>query len=340
MRSVAKRQPHILHHWLWLLMGLFIALTSVFVSRITWLLTHASSQSHPYQTMVYNPIGKAHTHVARKPTVILGPLWVMEDAPKTKTVLESTPKIKLPAPPASIFNPVVVRTATVTTTPSMHLAAFFKASIEAAPKTIIPTYVPPAELPIPQAASTQAVATPMPAPVKIADMPPLSPRTVHFSANPRPPSTMPLQTRIALVNQHLQQGEYRPALALVDRGLQQYPQSNQLIKLKALILVGLQQPGAALTLLRDNEPNIKHDPDWYAFIAGLYQREGDHANAADYYQRVLAERPDRGNWWVGLAISQEALGQKQAALQSYQHAQEAAISPALAAYVNDRINVL
>lgn len=348
MPSVARRQPHTLHHWLWLLMGLLMALTTLFITRIVWLITqptHSHTSIHsavPYSQLSAAP--KPHqnspVYTHQKATITRKqPLFLVINEPSLPNHTDKKPSPEAPHP--------VIKQGTPAThvAPSLHLAAFFKPSQEETPKTIIPTYTPTATT---QAAAPlqsiphSSVPTVNLPPVKVVNTHPLPEpvKPVHAAAVPYPSGVMPLQVRVALANQHLQQGEYQPALLLINRGLQQFPHAHALIKLKALILVALQQPDAALALLCENAPTIEKDPDWYAFIAGLYQRQGNHAQAVDYYQRVLAERSDRGNWWVGLAISQEALGEKEAALQSYQHAQEAAISPALAAYVSDRIKVL
>jgi MSHA biogenesis protein MshN len=103
-------------------------------------------------------------------------------------------------------------------------------------------------------------------------------------------------------------------------------------------MLGRQANAEALKLLEAYRPRQSLDADHDAFIAAVLQRLGQHARAADTYRAVLAVRPESSAWWVGLAISEEARGHSQAALDAYRHARNIGnLDAALAAYAHQRI---
>lgn len=98
------------------------------------------------------------------------------------------------------------------------------------------------------------------------------------------------------------------------------------------------QTEEALTLLEVYRPRERLDAEHDAFIAAAAQRLGRHEMAAQRYRGVLAVRPEAADWWVGLAISEEARGRGEAALIAYRHARNLGnLDPRLAAYAERRI---
>lgn len=112
------------------------------------------------------------------------------------------------------------------------------------------------------------------------------------------------------------------------------------VELKAKSLVNQGKVSQALDLLQSVSPPIEQYPDYHAFIAALYQRQGLPAMAAELYKRLLVLNPDKGAWWVGLGIALESLGHMQQAQNAYIHAENAGnLNPELRAYIQSKMQV-
>jgi MSHA biogenesis protein MshN len=69
-------------------------------------------------------------------------------------------------------------------------------------------------------------------------------------------------------------------------------------------------------------PYVQSDPEYYAFLAALLQREGRHRETVDYYRAALRTAPGNGLWLMGLGISLRATSQFAEARESFQRAIE------------------
>jgi MSHA biogenesis protein MshN len=94
----------------------------------------------------------------------------------------------------------------------------------------------------------------------------------------------------------------------------------------AMVLARLQVdrgevPGAINTLV-GALPYVQSDPEYYAFLAALLQREGRHKETVDYYRTALRTTPGNALWLMGLGISLRATGQLADARESFGRALE------------------
>jgi MSHA biogenesis protein MshN len=94
----------------------------------------------------------------------------------------------------------------------------------------------------------------------------------------------------------------------------------------AMVLARLQVdrgevPGAVNTLV-GTLPHVQNDPEYYAFLAALLQREGRHKETVDYYRAALRSSPGNALWLMGLGISLRATSQFAEARESFQRAME------------------
>ena len=88
-------------------------------------------------------------------------------------------------------------------------------------------------------------------------------------------------------------------------------------------------------------PYVQSDPDFYAFLAALLQREGRHREAADYYRTALRGVPGNGVWMMGLGISLRASNQSTEAREVFQRAIESKqLSPELQEFVERQLREL
>ena len=94
------------------------------------------------------------------------------------------------------------------------------------------------------------------------------------------------------------------------------------------------QVGQALALLKRLQPQLVQVPDVWAMRGNAAQRLGQHAEAAQSYQKALALRPDEPRWMLGAAVSLAAQGQMVAAGELAEKAQNmGALRPDVANYL-------
>lgn len=150
-----------------------------------------------------------------------------------------------------------------------------------------------------------------------------------------------VRARELLAGVLIKQGRWIETADLMQQGVQVLPANVVFIKLYARTLMQLNRDPQAIKLLRDHAPPLAQDPDYFALLAALYQRQQDHLAAANTYSQILKLRPDTGIWWVGLGISLEALGKQQQAQQAYARArQTGTLRGDLARYTDNRLLAL
>lgn len=110
---------------------------------------------------------------------------------------------------------------------------------------------------------------------------------------------------------------------------------------RAKIAVIQQQDAQAIKLLEAHLDKAEQDENYRALLAGLYQRTGMHLEAANHYRRLLSVFGEKPAYWLGFALSQDALNQSKAAAQAYQRVnQYADLQPQVRTYVQQRIAAL
>jgi Tfp pilus assembly protein PilF len=134
----------------------------------------------------------------------------------------------------------------------------------------------------------------------------------------------------------VQQGRNGEAETLLDQALNVDARQPALRALQARLLAENGRDAEAVALLQGSA-----DPEALALLGALQQRLGDHAAAAAAYRQALQRAPQRGAWWLGLAISLEHGREPAAALQAYRRAlADAALDTQVNDYVRGRIAAL
>lgn len=137
---------------------------------------------------------------------------------------------------------------------------------------------------------------------------------------------------------YLKQKHYRQAQRLLGDGLRIAPEQVAFLNLQARLLVATGKRQRAIHLLQQHSPSIDTYPDYYAFLAALYQQNGDYLISAKLYDELVKIQPNNGLWWLGKAIGLNAYGQRGAALHAYKQAEVAPnLTPQLRAYVEEQI---
>ncbi|NQY42144.1 MAG: hypothetical protein HRT87_02220 [Legionellales bacterium] len=136
----------------------------------------------------------------------------------------------------------------------------------------------------------------------------------------------------------LELGRRQDAEIALEKGI--YLAPNMLIykKIKAKLLLGNNQPQAALETLLSQLPDITVDGDYYAFIAAVRQKLGDHKKAIKLYASLLKLYPHEGEWWAGLGVSYDSIGSERQALTAFNKALDVGgLDIELQNYVESRI---
>ena len=137
---------------------------------------------------------------------------------------------------------------------------------------------------------------------------------------------------------YIEQQQYTRAMNLLSEGFSIAPGYPPFINLQARILAAQNKLQQAITLLQSTSPPIAEYPDYYAFLAALYQQRGDYLISAKLYDELINIQPDNGLWWLGKAIGLNANGQRNDALKAYQRASTTTnLTPQLQAYVDEQI---
>ena len=150
-----------------------------------------------------------------------------------------------------------------------------------------------------------------------------------------------VKARELLSGVYIKQGRWVEASELLRNGLSMSPGHSTFSKLYARALMQLKQDKLAIGVLQRHAPHINSDPEYYAILAALYQRQKDHVSAAKMYQKIVEIQPRNGVWWVGLGISLEALGESQQASQAYSQARKTGnLQKEIAHFTNNRLVAL
>jgi MSHA biogenesis protein MshN len=111
----------------------------------------------------------------------------------------------------------------------------------------------------------------------------------------------------------------------------------------AMLLARLQleNGGPALETLMRTLPYAGDNAEYQGFLAGVLQRAQRHGEAVEHYQAALKLLPQKGVWWMGLAISLQAEKRLPEARAAYTRARAAnGMTPELQAFVDRKLEAL
>jgi len=150
-----------------------------------------------------------------------------------------------------------------------------------------------------------------------------------------------LRAREMLAAILLNTGRISEAENHLNEGLYLMPNAAPLAKLYARILVDQGDLVNAVMVLERARPAVAVDPEYYALLAALYQQWEKYAQAAKVYQQILLQHPEIAQWWMGLALAQDAMGETTHALNAFQRAQRAGgLGGEVLKYIQTRITAL
>lgn len=147
--------------------------------------------------------------------------------------------------------------------------------------------------------------------------------------------------REALVGVMVEAGRLVEARALLEEGMRKHPDQAQFVRLYARILAEQGEGARAVRTLERHAPQFADDPDYYALLGALYQRQQRHSDAAGVYRELVKLRPATGAWWAGLGMALDAQGDRAAGREAFIRALRAGgLAPALRKHVRTRLTAL
>lgn len=147
--------------------------------------------------------------------------------------------------------------------------------------------------------------------------------------------------RHALFGLMLEARRYVEAETLLTEGLRLNPGQPGFAMALARLQVERGDNMAGINTLRRSLSAAQNSPDYLAFLAALQQRVGRHGDAVENYSAALRMAPQAGVWWMGLAISLQALKRDADAKEAFNRAKASnSLNPELQAFVDQRLRQL
>lgn len=139
---------------------------------------------------------------------------------------------------------------------------------------------------------------------------------------------------------YLQQQRLAEASQVLTEGMKLLPGHLPFREIYARILMAKNQLPQAITMLNQDAPNLDQQPNYHALLAGLYQQNQQHEQAAATYLKLIKHNPQQSQWWLGMAISLEKLHKNAEAISAYKKARELKLPARLMKYVDSRLQYL
>jgi len=144
--------------------------------------------------------------------------------------------------------------------------------------------------------------------------------------------------RQALVGVLLDARKLADAAQLLQAGVQLAPEQFGFAMALARLQMERGELDAAAQTLSRSLSYADSSADYIAFYAGLLQRQQNHVEAIEQFQRALRLRGNTGVWLLGLGVSLDALGRRDDAMEAYRRANATGnLSPELRAFAEQRL---
>jgi MSHA biogenesis protein MshN len=136
-------------------------------------------------------------------------------------------------------------------------------------------------------------------------------------------------------------GNVLKATQFLQSHVQLAPLRGDLRLMLARLHVQQNKPDAALAVLKEIQPAQYMEIDYFSYRANLAQQLNDFAVAKQDYTLLTQVDANNARWWLGLAITEEKLGDNKMALDCYYQAQHLAqLDPAVTDFIKQRISLL
>jgi len=150
-----------------------------------------------------------------------------------------------------------------------------------------------------------------------------------------------LKARLLLAKTLHHQGQVDKTAEFLDQSLVLFPDNLQFINTRAQLYLQQKKPSGALeTLQRIGLVNSSNET-YLSLLAATYQQLQSFDKAAKVYQKLVNVNPDKAENWLGLALSQEKLGNPKLTREAYQQAlNKNTLKESIATYIKQRLTEL
>jgi MSHA biogenesis protein MshN len=122
------------------------------------------------------------------------------------------------------------------------------------------------------------------------------------------------------------------------QGITNHPLRSDLRLMLARLYMQKNDNDGAIKLLNAVHPDARNHSDFLAYRAALLQQNGHYEQAKGDYLQLIGADTVNAKWWLGLAITQDRLGQNTEALIAYRKAyNKEQLSPSVVKFVEQRI---
>ncbi len=148
-------------------------------------------------------------------------------------------------------------------------------------------------------------------------------------------------SRELLAGLALQNGRWHEAQQILEQGIEKAPAHYPFALLLARIQVEHGTDQKALAVMEGSRRAGAGSADYMAFLAELYRRAGNHAEAIKAYTEAIKLNPREGRSWVGMGISLESAQDWKTAAEAYQRAIETgSLDDGLLNYARQRLTAV
>ena len=137
------------------------------------------------------------------------------------------------------------------------------------------------------------------------------------------------------------QGNYAQSKQVLIQGIELHPARNDLRLMLARLYIVQKESLKALNILAEFQPSADNKTEYLAYRASLAQQLMQTELAKSDYQTLTIIEPDNAQWWLGLAIIRDQLGEFTIALQAYNKANTLGqLDTSVNDFIQQRISVL
>jgi MSHA biogenesis protein MshN len=149
------------------------------------------------------------------------------------------------------------------------------------------------------------------------------------------------QSRELLAGLELQNGRWHEAQQTLEQGIEKVPAHYPFALLLARIQIEHGADQKALAVMEASRQAGARSGDYMAFLAELYRRAGNHAEAIKAYTEAIKLNPQEGRSWIGMGISLEAAQDWKTAGDAYQRSIETgSLDGNLLTYARQRLAIV
>jgi len=150
-----------------------------------------------------------------------------------------------------------------------------------------------------------------------------------------------LKARLLLAKTLHNQGQISKTAEFLDQSLILFPDNLQFINTRAQLYLQQKNPNGALKTLQRIDLSNNSNETYLSLLAATYQQLQFFADAAKVYQRLASINPEKAENWLGLALSEEKLGNPKLAREAYAQAlSKNTLKESVTDYVKQRLTEL